>query len=145
MEIIGGDLLDVKSGVIIHQVNCKGVMGGGIAYQIRNKYPQHYLDYKSSLMKLGSVFITDFRELKIIGMFSQYDYGRNPFRVYTNSEAFSSCLDKINELKRLYSDMDFYMPYGIGCGLANGNWDEISSLIEEKCPYIKVVRYKAGK
>lgn len=39
MKIIhkDGNLLDAKTDVIAHQVNCQGVMGAGIALQIKNK------------------------------------------------------------------------------------------------------------
>ena len=29
-NVIEGDLLDVTEGVIVHQVNCKGVIGAGL-------------------------------------------------------------------------------------------------------------------
>jgi O-acetyl-ADP-ribose deacetylase (regulator of RNase III) len=37
ISIIEGDLLDQKADVITHQVNCLGVMGAGVALQIKNK------------------------------------------------------------------------------------------------------------
>ncbi|WP_411668007.1 hypothetical protein [Bacillus subtilis] len=38
IKIIQGDLLEAKENIIAHQVNCKGVMGSGIALQIKKKY-----------------------------------------------------------------------------------------------------------
>ena len=47
---INGDLLKVQKelnlDVICHQVNCQGVMGSGIAKQIRDTYPIVYDNYK---------------------------------------------------------------------------------------------------
>lgn len=40
------NLLDIKSGIICHQVNCIGVMGAGLALKIRNKWPIVYKKYK---------------------------------------------------------------------------------------------------
>lgn len=40
-----GSLFDSKANMICHQVNCRGVMGAGIAKQIRERHPQHYEDY----------------------------------------------------------------------------------------------------
>ena len=39
MEIIykTGNILDAQTDVIAHQVNCQGVMGAGLAKQIREK------------------------------------------------------------------------------------------------------------
>ena len=144
LKVINGDLLDVTKGVIIHQVNCKKVMGGGVALSIRNKYPQHYKDYMEAEQKLGNLVVTDLGDLIIIGMFSQFNYGRLKYMVYTDYEAFRECLNKIKEMKDQYPELEFYMPFGIGCGLANGNWHIISSLIEEVCPFVTLVNYSKG-
>ena len=40
------NLLEAKERCICHQVNCQGVMGSGVALQIKRKYPQAYKDYK---------------------------------------------------------------------------------------------------
>ena len=48
IELRDGDLLkqdDVQ--VIAHQVNCKGAMNSGIAKQIREKYPDNFINYKN--------------------------------------------------------------------------------------------------
>jgi len=43
-----GDILKVKSGFIVHQVNCQKVMGGGLALAIRKKWPIVYERYKDT-------------------------------------------------------------------------------------------------
>lgn len=35
MRELRGNLLNATENIIMHQVNCKGVMGAGVAYQIR--------------------------------------------------------------------------------------------------------------
>ena len=37
MRIVDGDILDIEKGIIVHQVNCQGVMGAGLAKQIKSK------------------------------------------------------------------------------------------------------------
>ena len=37
---VKGNLLDKQWDIFCHQVNCKGVMGSGIAKQIAEKYPE---------------------------------------------------------------------------------------------------------
>lgn len=41
-----GNLLGVKSGIIVHGVNTLGVMGAGVALAIREKYPECFEEYK---------------------------------------------------------------------------------------------------
>ena len=43
-------LLDLSPNIVIcHQVNCQGVMGAGIAKQIRARWPEVYEDYKKTI------------------------------------------------------------------------------------------------
>jgi O-acetyl-ADP-ribose deacetylase (regulator of RNase III) len=46
IHYVKGNLLDSNCDYICHQVNCQGVMGSGIARQIRERYPVVYLYYK---------------------------------------------------------------------------------------------------
>ena len=45
IEIKKGDLLKSNADVIVHQTNCLGIMGSGVAYQIKKKYPQVFQEY----------------------------------------------------------------------------------------------------
>ena len=56
---IVGNILDAKADAILHQTNCKGVMGAGLALQIRNKYPDVYAKYRILCKEEGGYF---FRE-----------------------------------------------------------------------------------
>ena len=38
MKIVVSDLLDIEQGMIVHGCNAQGVMGAGVADQIRRKY-----------------------------------------------------------------------------------------------------------
>lgn len=49
MKIIYGDILDITEGIICQQVNCMGVMGSGLAKQIKYKYPRVYYEYSNYL------------------------------------------------------------------------------------------------
>lgn len=116
--IVNGDLLDVEAGVIIHSVNCMGVMGSGVAKQIRDKYPEHYrqyllncvgnIDKKRSL--LGTSFFTIHKKTNgtekdienfsddflICGIFGQFDYNRSgKTSQQTEYSAFFSALTEI--------------------------------------------------
>lgn len=45
LKVIEGDILTVTHGIIAHQCNCRGVMGAGLALQVRNKYSKVYSEY----------------------------------------------------------------------------------------------------
>lgn len=54
-----GDLLQEKDCIIAHQVNCKGVMGAGIAKQIREKLfsKKNYQDYQELCRTYGNTML----------------------------------------------------------------------------------------
>lgn len=46
IEYVEGDIFEAKTQVVVNTVNCKGVMGKGLALQFKKKYPGMYRDYK---------------------------------------------------------------------------------------------------
>lgn len=132
VKYVKGNLLDSDCNYICHQVNCQGVMGSGIAKQIRERWPEVYNKYywycknfhNSDTRLLGQVQIVD----HVINIFSQDSYGYDGSR-YTSYDAFEECLRKIREYISKGTTIGF--PKNIGCGLGGGNWKVISALIEE--------------
>ncbi|MGL5190517.1 MAG: macro domain-containing protein [Cetobacterium sp.] len=142
MNIVNGNILNVKSGIIVHQVNCMGVMGAGLAKQIKDKYPNVYYDYKDYCKTydniLGDVYASRVDDkLMIIHLFGQYSYGRN--KKQTDYDAFEKALIMLKQIDD--GKNTFYFPYGIGCGLAGGDWNVISSLIDRYFPKAIIVKY----
>ena len=132
-----GNLLDSNCDYICHQVNCQGVMGSGIAKQIRERWPKvyesyvHFVDHhnKQGDGLLGKILISNISgRPKVINMFSQDTYGYDGMR-YTSYDAFAQCLTTIADHVPEHRFIGF--PKNIGCGLGGGNWKVISALIEE--------------
>ena len=44
-EVVMGDILCATTGYICHQVNCRNVMGSGVAKSIYTKYPEVKSEY----------------------------------------------------------------------------------------------------
>ena len=142
MNIIEKDILTVTKGVIAHQVNCKGVMGAGLAKKIADKWPmvkEEYLELCSNppspQLFLGwQQLIKVETGLYVSSVFGQFGYGRD--RCHTNYLALIKGLKKAkdNAGKMMASPLPLYVPYGIGCGLAGGNWHVVRELIEQELP-----------
>lgn len=128
MNTVIGDLLKVKRGIICHQVNCKYVMGAGLAAQIRKAYPEHYSDYMSRHAHLGGLCITQINsDLYVIGIYGQDSYGRNG--LYTDYAALEKGLCSVSIFAK-EKGLPIYLPFGIGCGLAGGDWQIVSNIID---------------
>lgn len=134
MKTIEGDLLDIPKGILCHQVNCMGKMGAGLALQIKNKWPIVYKTYitnhKKGNLQLGKVFLIKVAEdLFIANLCGQYHYGKG--KQYTEYDALNNCFKELASWKGLYKHLNIYIPIGIGCGLAGGDWNVVRKLIEE--------------
>lgn len=126
-----GSVLNAQQTYIVQQVNCRGVMGAGLAKQIREQYPKLYNEYKQICLTnipgdlLGKVFAHE----NILSVFGQLDYGRDPYKVYTNYGALRIAFNKIHVRLPLSASLAF--PTNFGCGLANGDWTTVRKLIED--------------
>lgn len=147
IRIVEGNILDATEDIIGHQVNCQGVMGAGLAKQIRNKYPFAYECYKSYCDKaedkkdlLGSIKQVSMGDGKtIVHIFSQYGYGRRG--LYTDYSSLGKAL-KLLEIKARNFGESVALPYGIGCGLAGGDWEVVYSTIDTIFENYEVTLYK---
>lgn len=160
IKIIEGDLLhSPESEIIIHQVNSSNVMGSGVAKAIYTKYPFvkcQYHDFCNGIIYgnketkpkelLGKAFRAREKgcERSVINVFGQLNYRRahdKPGEVHTNYDALRKAFD---EIATHYAgcDVTFAIPYGLGSGLAGGNWQIVYSIIEENLKAFDVHIYK---
>lgn len=61
--------------------------------------------------------------------------------MYTKTEALTRGLKEVKELSKQLNK-SVAIPYGIGCGLAGGDWNIISELIDSIFSDYKVTIYK---
>ncbi len=144
MKIIEGNILNIENGMICHQVNCQGVMGAGLALQIKNKWPQAYKDYRKAfdegMLFLGNTITSRVSAtLYVAHMCGQDRYGRKPGKVYTDYVALAVCLGLLNFVE---AGIPVYIPYGLGCGWAGGDWELVSQMIEDTLPDATIIKLK---
>lgn len=57
-----GDLLDARADALVNAVNTRGIMGRGLAAQFKERFPDHYQQYRkaceSGKVQLGKVLVT---------------------------------------------------------------------------------------
>lgn len=135
-----GDILRSGADMICQQVNCRGVMGAGLAKQIREKYPDVYRQFREKSLQikrgqkaLGDVLYCQEVDCIIANLYGQDDFGRDG-RQYTNYDALKRCLenvrDKVRELSQGMEEFRVALPHGLGCGLAGGDWTIVRGMIE---------------
>jgi len=133
-----GDILEAKENIICHQVNCLGVMGAGLAKQIKNRYPEVYEYYYNWCMRhnkeelLGRVILVQTEQYSryIANVFGQIGIKSYKDGCVTNYEALENGLLVVkDEAKKC--GWSVAIPYKIGCGLAGGNWYIVHSIIQK--------------
>lgn len=165
VKIIDGDLFTTKARIIAHQVNCQGVMGSGVAKQIRQCNPQMFLNYarhcaaakRTGWSPLGTNLIlhTDadadsyvpgtmvYTGQYICNMFAQNMYGYDGRR-YTNIDALRSCFTKLAQYAR-EDGLTVAMPYKVGCVRGGANWEVVYKMIEEIFRDVNVELWRLDK
>ena len=136
-EIKGNIFNYIEEGdILLHQVNCMGVMGGGIAYTIRQLFPDVYTTYVNHIRSQD-----DDRDLLGQNLFVQTKYKGKNFTIgncfgqYTCSSSkqetiYGALCDAFIKAANAYPNSRILIPKNIGCGLAGGDWNRVSKFIE---------------
>lgn len=138
MNIIEGDLIKLalkgEFDVIVHGCNCFCTMGAGIAKLIKQNFPKAYeadLETESGdRNKLGQItwVEVDLEEYKLIVVngYTQYNWRGRGQKV-----DYDALRNVFKTIKSQFSGLKIAYP-ATGAGLAGGDWDIISKIINEE-------------
>ena len=152
MKYINDNLLDAfdRGDVkyIAHQCNCFASLykgkAKGIAGSIMKRYPEAAEvdgELKEGLSRLGKVagWHSSGKQGYGYNLYAQYKYGNSAKTgiVYTDYEALNKCLsDMCDAISLLMVESTVIGIPRIGCGLAGGDWNVVSSIlksVEQQC------------
>lgn len=143
INIVNGNILNCIEDIIVHQVNIQGIMGGGVARQLANQYVNLEKEYSQfcknynndyNKLKASVLFYTNNNKI-ICNMFSQKE------NFDTDYEAMKIVLTNIKKFA-IINKYSIAIPYKIGCGIANGNWNIVYKIIEEVFSDYEVTLYR---
>ncbi|MCB9024754.1 MAG: macro domain-containing protein [Bdellovibrionaceae bacterium] len=124
-----GNIFESKAQVITNAVNCKGVMGKGLAAQFKTKFPEMYDDYKAKCdkknLRIGEPYLWLGDETEILNFPTKDDW-KQPSKL----EYIDSGLKYLANHYQEIGISTIAMP-ALGCGLGGLEWSEVSSLIEK--------------
>lgn len=147
MKIIIGDITEITEGIIVHQTNAWGIMGAGLAKQIKDKFPIAFDSYRKHV----SAFCAAGERSALLG--TNQIVGVKPGLCVCN--AFTQIpgdgvlrRGEVTDLKSITkvftnlagTGLQVYVPYNYGCGIASGNWGDVSRTILEACPSVIFVK-----
>lgn len=145
-----GNILKSNVNIVCQQVNHQGVMGAGLAKEIKDRYPEVMSPYlqlcKMDFDKIRRNGIVSWCTVGdnryIASIFGQDKYGTD--RRHTDYYALSAGFETVRqyaEPRRLIVGI----PYKIGCGLGGGDWKVVKDIIHDifkYSPYLDVRIYK---
>jgi O-acetyl-ADP-ribose deacetylase (regulator of RNase III) len=139
-----GNLLESTENLICHQVNEDGYMGGGLALQIATHYPDVEKEYKQ--------YVKDMKEYGLLNHFliSHISDTQAIVNCFTQQD-FATQYDAIREvftyLKHYAKEnnLTIAIPYKYGCGIANGNWEEVEQILIDIFDDYDITIYKIGE
>lgn len=158
IKIVKGDAVKaLKEGEInylLHCVNCQGVMGSGIALQIRHAFPEVYEDYiefikhKNNLQEkiLGECRVSRIqKDINVVNLFGQENFGTqvrqlNYGAISQSLWLFKNHYDFCNEFKD--NRLSIGLPYKMGCDRAGGDWEIVYEMVEFYLQDYDVMIYK---
>lgn len=132
-EIVQGDLFDpaFEFDALAQGVNCKGLMGAGIAVRFREESPAMYKEYKDLCDRWGDDiagmfhFYRRFDKPSVYNLFTQIWYGKNGDYALVNRSAMlmrfhAESLDNMGRIG---------LPW-IGCGIAGLEKHNVKAIYE---------------
>lgn len=173
IKIVEGNIFDSKANFIVHQVNCQGVMGSGVALQVAEQFPHVEKEYMKYLrycnknrieplgtaqyvptevwalimvdtMKNNNVDVFDTNYQYIVNLFGQSTFGEG---LHTDLKAMKKALVDVRE-KAEKIGATVAMPYKIGSCRGGANWDDVYTIIkkvfEKSNVDVEIWRYDLG-
>lgn len=142
IKTVNGDIFLTYGDILVHQVNCQGKIGYGIAGQIIDRYPiveksfkefsKTYGTGKRCLGMVDLIFVGwGHNESIIANLYGQNQYGNSKKTglCYTSYEDLELGLLKIESFARK-NNLSVKIPYGMSCGLAGGSWNKVYGIIK---------------
>lgn len=146
IRIIEMNVFDTDKEILAHQVNTEGIMGAGLAKEIKYRHPEVYEKYESCCKGMdikelmGEVQLVnctssmyDRKYKHVANLFAESLRYKIEGERHTDYEALRESFKKLNSIGHSVA-----VPYLIGCGLGGGDWNVVKKIIEEECLDIDV-------
>lgn len=148
---VTGDIFTSGADYILHQVNCQGVMGSGVAKQVREKYPAVFEAYRNlclahtsgalNVLGYAQVVPNDNGSQCIVNLFAQEKFGYDG-KCYTSYTALRQSLRTVREWVEHQPGATIAIPYLMSCHRGGGNWDTVLQIITEELGDLNVTLWE---
>ena len=142
MRCLKQNITQSPENIIIHGVNCQGVMGSGVALALRQEFPVIYDEYIKHIADYGPDELYE-----ILGSTNWVNIGRNKFVVNVFSQRYygsdgavyadeNGIIESLKRISKASKNMNYSVAsVKIGCGLGGLSWeDTVEPIFEQYLP-----------
>jgi O-acetyl-ADP-ribose deacetylase (regulator of RNase III) len=147
IELQQGDILKADAEALVNTVNCVGIMGRGIALQVKKAFPENYEAYRATCdreeVQPGRMLVFDrqgFINPRYIINFPTKRHWKGKSRIQDIEAGLRALIEEV----RTRGIRSIAMP-PLGCGLGGLDWEQVRPIIEEafrSLPDVKVLLYE---
>jgi len=128
IRYVRGNLFDSGAQTLVNPVNCRGVMGKGLAKAFKERWPEMFPQYQEACkigeVRPGSPLLFKGNDRQILSVPTKDDW-KQP----STLEMVEAGLNAIRERYRDWGITSIAMP-ALGCGLGGLEWSKVRPLIE---------------
>lgn len=118
---------------MMHVCNDCGVMGSGIALEVKQRIPAAYFAYRHHEECYGGITVGSISHCelpyRVINLHAQHSYGNDGKR-YLDYEALYVCLETARDRALKMGVSNIGVPYLMGSARAGGNWTIVFAMIQ---------------
>jgi O-acetyl-ADP-ribose deacetylase (regulator of RNase III) len=126
-----GDMFDLDVDVRVNTVNCKGVMGAGVALAFKNRYPDMFLEYRDACIageiRPGKMYVWRSAPRDWVINFPTKRHWREKSRY----EDILSGLDALRDYLKEFPGVRVALP-ALGCGNGGLDWGRVAPMISDR-------------
>ncbi|WP_445368160.1 macro domain-containing protein [Methylomonas sp. BW4-1] len=131
IEFTKGDMFAMPVDARVNTVNCKGVMGAGVALAFKNRYPDMFKEYKQKCqdgtIRPGALHVWK----NLMGDWVINFPTKRDWKEKSRYEDVSAGLEALRSYLQEQKPASLALP-ALGCGHGGLDWNKVSSMIKEK-------------
>jgi O-acetyl-ADP-ribose deacetylase (regulator of RNase III) len=132
IKVVSGNIFESKAQTLVNPVNCVGIMGKGLAFEFKRRFPDMFDDYvkrcKSGQVRLGQPYLFKSQALPWILNFPTKDHWRSASRIQDIIDGLCYLRDNYDE----WGITSLALP-ALGCGYGQLEWRVVKPTI---CRYL---------
>lgn len=146
VRIQRGDLFQSSAEALVNTVNTQGVMGKGLAYEFKKRFPESF-DYYQEACKNGEIQIGKVQVIRTGKLHPQYIINfptKKSWRQKSKLEYIQAGLEDLLRVVQEHEIKSIAIP-PLGCGQGGLRWEEVKSLVEQafaQLPDVEVELYE---